>query len=50
MFMKALFTNRVFRIVAFADLLQQLVIWIRNISLLIYVMVQTDSNPIKFPC
>ncbi|MEC0128210.1 MFS transporter [Paenibacillus pabuli] len=38
--------NRVFRIVAFADLLQQSAIWIRNISLLFYVMEQTDSDPV----
>lgn len=44
--MKALLANRVFRIVAFADLLQQLAIWVRNIALLFYVMEQTDNDPV----
>ncbi|MCM3749253.1 MFS transporter [Paenibacillus pasadenensis] len=44
--MKALFANRVFRIVAFADLLQQLAIWVRNIALLFYVMEQTNNDPV----
>ncbi|MFC9712069.1 MFS transporter [Paenibacillus sp. NPDC056933] len=44
--MKALISNKVFRIVAFADLLQQSAIWIRNISLLFYVMEQTNGDPV----
>ncbi len=41
-----LWQNRVFQIVAFADLLQQLAIWTRNIALLFYVMEMTDNNPV----
>ncbi|MCP1308267.1 MFS transporter [Paenibacillus tyrfis] len=41
-----LWRNRVFQIVAFADLLQQLAIWTRNIALLFYVMEMTDNDPV----
>ncbi|MCQ4085288.1 MFS transporter [Saccharibacillus sp. JS10] len=44
--MNALFKNRVFLIVASADLLQQLGIWIRNMALLFYVMEQSGNNPV----
>lgn len=37
--------NRVFKIVLFADLLQQAGIWIRNMSLLFYIMDQSGNNP-----
>lgn len=43
--MDSLFRNRVFLIVATADLLQQLGIWIRNMALLFYIMEQTNNNP-----
>ncbi len=44
--MTTLFQNRVFRIVALADLMQQLAIWVRNIALLFYVMEQTNNDPV----
>ncbi|MGF9713990.1 MFS transporter [Paenibacillus naphthalenovorans] len=44
--MPTLFQNRVFRIVALADLMQQLAIWVRNIALLFYVMEQTNNDPV----
>lgn len=43
--MNSLLRNRVFLIVATADLLQQLGIWIRNMALLFYIMEQTNNNP-----
>lgn len=43
--MMPLFKNRVFVIVASADLLQQVGIWIRNMALLFYIMEQTNNNP-----
>ncbi|WP_025680869.1 MFS transporter [Paenibacillus massiliensis] len=43
--MKSLLHNRVFVIVLFADLLQQMGIWIRNMALLFYIMEQTHNNP-----
>ncbi|OUM95780.1 MAG: MFS transporter [Thermobacillus sp. ZCTH02-B1] len=43
--MPELFRNRVFLVVAGADLLQQIGIWIRNMALLYYVMEQTNNNP-----
>lgn len=43
--MAPLLRNRVFRIVAGADILQQVGIWIRNMALLFYVMEQTSNNP-----
>lgn len=44
--MTSLFKNRVFLIVAGADLLQQIGIWIRNMALLFYVMEQSGNNPV----
>ncbi|OWA37793.1 MFS transporter [Saccharibacillus sp. O16] len=44
--MKALLHNRVFLIVAGADLLQQVGIWIRNMALLFYIMEQSGNNPV----
>ncbi|ANF95476.1 MFS transporter [Paenibacillus bovis] len=44
--MTSLFKNRVFMIVASADLLQQMGIWIRNMALLFYVMEQSGNNPV----
>ncbi|MEJ8307176.1 MFS transporter [Saccharibacillus sacchari] len=44
--MNSLFKNRVFLVVAGADLLQQIGIWIRNMALLFYVMEQSGNNPI----
>lgn len=44
--MKDLFKNRVFLIVAGADLLQQIGIWIRNMALLFYIMEQSGNNPV----
>lgn len=44
--MTLLFKNRVFLIVAGADLLQQIGIWIRNMALLFYVMEQSGNNPV----
>lgn len=44
--MKSLIQNKVFRIVAIADLIQQLGIWIRNIAILFYVMEQTNNDPV----
>jgi len=43
--MAQLFRNRVFLVVAGADLLQQAGIWIRNMALLFYIMEQTSNNP-----
>jgi len=43
--MAHLFRNRVFLVVAGADLLQQAGIWIRNMALLFYIMEQTNNNP-----
>jgi len=43
--MAELFRNRVFLVVAGADLLQQAGIWIRNMALLFYIMEQTNNNP-----
>ncbi|MGG4033097.1 MFS transporter [Paenibacillus cisolokensis] len=43
--MPPLFRNRVFLIVAGADLLQQIGIWVRNMALLFYIMEQTGNNP-----
>ncbi len=43
--MNKLIRNRVFLIVATADLLQQTGIWIRNMALLFYIMDQTGNNP-----
>ncbi len=43
--MKSLLRNRVFKIVLIADLLQQAGIWIRNMSLLFYIMDQSGNNP-----
>lgn len=43
--MNNLIRNRVFLIVATADLLQQAGIWIRNMALLFYIMDQTGNNP-----
>jgi len=43
--MPELFRNRVFLVVAGADLLQQAGIWIRNMALLFYIMEQTNNNP-----
>ncbi|AIQ48621.1 MFS transporter [Paenibacillus sp. FSL R7-0273] len=43
--MNKLIRNRVFLIVATADLLQQTGIWIRNMVLLFYIMDQTGNNP-----
>lgn len=43
--MDKLIRNRVFLIVATADLLQQTGIWIRNMALLFYIMDQTGNNP-----
>lgn len=43
--MNKLIRNRVFLIVATADLLQQTGIWIRNMALLFYIMDQTRNNP-----
>lgn len=40
-----LLRNRVFVIVATADLLQQAGIWIRNMALLFYIMNQTNNDP-----
>ncbi len=44
--MKPLLRNRVFLIVAGADLLQQIGIWIRNMALLFYIMEQSGNNPV----
>ncbi len=44
--MKLLLRNRVFLIVAGADLLQQIGIWIRNMALLFYIMEQSGNNPV----
>lgn len=44
--MGELFRIRTFRIVFYADLLQQLSIWIRNMALLFFIIEQTDRNPI----
>lgn len=44
--MNSLFKNRVFLVVAGADLLQQIGIWIRNMALLFYVMEQSGNNPV----
>lgn len=44
--MKSLLHNRVFLIVAGADLLQQIGIWIRNMALLFYIMEQSGNNPV----
>jgi MFS family permease len=43
--MAELFRNRVFLVVAGADLLQQIGIWIRNMALLYYIMEQTNNDP-----
>lgn len=43
--MNQLLRNRVFVIVATADLLQQVSIWIRNMALLFYIMNQTNNDP-----
>ncbi|MEK5447411.1 MFS transporter [Paenibacillus sp. FSL R7-0331] len=43
--MNKLIRNKVFLIVATADLLQQTGIWIRNMALLFYIMDQTGNNP-----
>lgn len=43
--MAPLLRNRVFLIVAGADLLQQAGIWIRNMALLFYIMEQTNNDP-----
>lgn len=40
-----LLKNKVFLIVASADLLQQVGIWIRNMALLFYIMDQTNNDP-----
>ncbi|MBM6382984.1 MAG: MFS transporter [Paenibacillus sp.] len=44
-FVISLLRNRVFKIVLIADLLQQAGIWIRNMSLLFYIMDQSNNNP-----
>ncbi|UQZ36921.1 MFS transporter [Paenibacillus sp. PK3_47] len=44
--MTPLFKNRVFLIVAGADLLQQAGIWIRNMALLFYIMEQSGNDPV----
>lgn len=44
--MKTLFYNRPFMVIMLSDLLQNIGIWIRNMSLLFYVVEQTNGNPI----
>ncbi|MBD2847146.1 MFS transporter [Paenibacillus sp. IB182496] len=43
--MSPLLRNRVFLVVAGADLLQQISIWIRNMALLFYIMEMTNNDP-----
>ncbi|KNY26678.1 protein of unknown function DUF894 DitE [Pseudobacteroides cellulosolvens ATCC 35603 = DSM 2933] len=44
--MKELFGNRVFRIIMTTDIIQQLCIWIRNISVLFFIIEKTDADPV----
>ncbi|MGG4265005.1 MFS transporter [Peribacillus simplex] len=44
--MKTLFSNRPFMIVMASDLLQNIGIWIRNMSLLFFVVERTNGSPI----
>ncbi|NGP46398.1 MFS transporter [Bacillaceae bacterium SIJ1] len=44
--MKELFSNRVFIIVMVSDLLQNIGIWIRNMTLVFFVVAQTNGDPI----
>jgi len=44
--MTSLLKNKVFVIVAGADLLQQMGIWIRNMALLFYIMEQSGNSPV----
>jgi len=44
--MKDLLKNKVFVLVATADLMQQIGIWVRNMALLFYVIEQTGNDPV----
>lgn len=44
--MKELFGNRVFKIIMTTDIIQQMCIWIRNISILFFVIEKTNADPI----
>ncbi|MBB6691798.1 MFS transporter [Cohnella xylanilytica] len=44
--MKDLWKNKVFVLVASADLIQQIGIWVRNMALLFYVIEQTNNDPV----
>ncbi|WP_135557309.1 MFS transporter [Paenibacillus cymbidii] len=44
--MKELWKNKVFVLVASADLLQQIGIWVRNMALLFYIVEQTGNDPV----
>jgi MFS family permease len=44
--MKDLFSNKVFKIIMTTDIIQQMCIWIRNISILFFVVEKTDADPI----
>lgn len=44
--MSALFRNRVIRVILLSTLLLQIGIWVRNYSILLYVIEQTHENPV----
>lgn len=44
--MKELFGNKVFRIIMATDFIQQICIWIRNISVLFFIIDMTNADPV----
>ncbi|HEX2946340.1 MAG TPA: MFS transporter [Clostridia bacterium] len=44
--MKELLGNKVFRIIMATDFIQQICIWIRNISVLFFIIDMTDADPV----
>ena len=44
--MKELLSNKVFRILMTTDIIQQMCIWIRNISVLFFVIEKTNADPV----
>lgn len=44
--MKELFRNKVFRIIMITDTIQQFCIWVRNMSVLFFVIEKTNADPI----
>lgn len=44
--MKELLRNKVFRIIMVTDFIQQMCIWIRNISILFFIVEKTNADPV----